>query len=81
MAEEGRPPVKKTRIDRKHRFTYRVDKKLWDRLEGIGFNHSLSVNELLDVLIVAALDNEEIMSSFRLAYPLRKQYVLVREDY
>lgn len=77
------PPPKKQRCDKKHRFTFRVDQDVWQKVEqlsmfagGIGCNASL--NSVLNTLIKNALSDEEIMLRMQREFPQAENVIIIR---
>ena len=80
LREERGTRPRKIRADRKHRFPWRVDPGIWPRIRVIAFNCRLSHNTVIDLLVGAALENDEIINSIYSAYPPSGNYILVRDE-
>lgn len=76
--EEGRK--RKTRSDKKHKYLLRMEQKMWDRIRVLSFNTRLSYNVILDKLITASLENEEVINALYLVHPRESSYIMIREE-
>jgi hypothetical protein len=76
-------PPRKQRCDKKHRFTFRVDQDVWNKIMQLslfagGIGHNASLNSILNLLVESALRDEEIMERIQREFPQAENYIVIR---
>jgi hypothetical protein len=72
---------RKARSDRKHRLTLRLPREDYNRIKVIAFNCNISINHVVELLLIAALESDHIIDKIYAAHPPGPhQFIYVHDE-
>lgn len=74
---------RRTWTDKRVRFTLRLDRRINELLRAISFNHNISKQKIIEIILSETLDNDrrrsELFEHLNKQRPQSRPYVFIRE--